>query len=332
MDRRYSAAAESLATAEEVVHGQGRRSFVRTTDPPPSFPRRINVELTNHCNQRCPHCPRLDFTRPLGFLSRRLFERLVSECAPHPTRLWLHFLGEPLLHREVVDFIAMAKHLGVREVGLSTNAVGLNERLADRLVRCGLDRLECSVDGVDRASYLQMRGRDHFVRATGNIRAFLGRKRAMGVERPVTSIQFLRTPAIEADLPRVLEEWRPWLGVRDFVMTIRPITFGGAVSVVENPEEELSAPRPPCRWLTDALVVLQDGTVTMCGTDWDAHAPLGNITDSSITDIWNGPEMLRRRMAHDVGRFSEVGPCANCEDWRLADGHGYVNVLAGLPE
>ena len=69
------------------------------------FPARISVEVTNHCNQRCVLCPRQDFTRPLGFMDEALFERVARDCAPHGTRLWLHFLGEPLLHRGLVRMI-----------------------------------------------------------------------------------------------------------------------------------------------------------------------------------------------------------------------------------
>jgi radical SAM protein with 4Fe4S-binding SPASM domain len=294
--------------------------------PLPPFPTRINVEITNRCNQRCPLCPRLGFTRPLGDMPRPLFARIAAQSARHPTTLWLHFLGEPLLHAEVAALIADAKAAGVRTVGLSTNAVLLAGRLAEALLDSGLDRLECSMDALDRDGYRAMRGRDHFARASRNVRAFLARKRAAGRETPQTSIQFMRTAAVEARLPAIIAAWRPHLGPRDFVMTIAPASFGGAVAVAVDGAS--AAPRPPCPWLSNALVVLQDGTVTMCGTDWDAHAPLGNVAEQSIAAIWTGAEMERRRAAHAAARFAEVGPCAHCEDWRLADGHGYVNVLA----
>src|SRR5688572_10192429 len=143
-----------------------------------AFPRRINVEVTNHCNQRCPLCPRQGFTRPLGFMDRALYERIVEECALHGARVWLHFLGEPLLHRGLVDMIRFAKRAGVPEVGLSTNGVSLRGRLAGDLLESGLDRLECSMDADDRESYRAMRGRDHFDLVTRNVHDFLVRKRA----------------------------------------------------------------------------------------------------------------------------------------------------------
>jgi len=288
------------------------------------FPRRINVEPTNHCNQRCRLCPRLGFTRPLGLMESALFERIADECAGHDTALWLHFLGEPLLHREVIPMIRYAKRAGVRRVGLSTNGVSLRGPLADALLASGLDRLECSMDAGDRAAYLAARGRDHFERVVRNVQEFLRRKRERAQDAPVTSIQFMRTPEVEARLPALVDAWRAHLGPSDFVMTIDPTPFGDAIEVEPR---GAAGPRPPCGWLFSSLVILQDGTVTMCGADWDARAPLGHLDGASIAEIWRGAEAERRRRAHLAGRFQDAGPCGTCRDWRLADGSGYRNAL-----
>jgi MoaA/NifB/PqqE/SkfB family radical SAM enzyme len=252
-----------------------------------------------------------------------LFARIARECAAHPTRLWLHFLGEPLLHRGLVDMIRYAKGVGVREVGLSTNGVSLRGALAEALLDSGLDRLECSMDADDAEAYLAMRGRDHFERVRDNVAAFLAVKRAQGRTRPLTSIQFMRTPAVLASLDALVARWRPLLGPDDFVMTIEPASFAGAIPVAPAG----NGTRRPCAWLFSSLMILQDGTVTMCGADWDAHAPLGNVGSESIAAIWDGVELGRRRRAHLDGRFDAVAVCAGCEDWRLADGRGYANAL-----
>lgn len=296
---------------------------------PAPFPQRISVEPTNYCNQRCTLCPRQGFSRPLGFMELSLFRGIARECAGHGTALWLHFLGEPLLHRGLLEMVRYAKSVGVRQVGLSTNGVTLDGAWVDGLLDSGLDRLECSMDADDRDEYRAMRGRDHFERVTRNVRGFLDRKRDRGLRRPVTSIQFMRTAEVDARLEELVEGWRPHLGQDDFVMTIAPTPFGGFVEA-EPPEgaRARTAPkRPPCAWLFSSLVVLQDGTVTMCGADWDAHAPLGHLRDASLEEIWRGAELERRRGAHREGRFADVGPCGDCEDWRWAEGDGYVNAL-----
>jgi MoaA/NifB/PqqE/SkfB family radical SAM enzyme len=289
---------------------------------PEPFPVRVNVELTNYCNQRCTLCPRQRFTRPLGFMARDVFERVVRECAPHGTRLWLHFLGEPTLHRDLLSMIRFAKGAGVHEVGLSTNAVSLHGKLADGLLHSGLARLECSLDADDREAYLAMRGRDHFERVIENVRAFFVRKRELGLDEPVTSVQIMRTPESEAALPRLIAAWQALFGPHDFAMQIAPASFVGAIEAPVAGDAE----RVPCRWLFSSLMVLQDGTVTMCGADWDARAPLGNVRDSTIAEIWHGAELARRRRAHLDGAYGDVPLCGACQDWRLADGRGYQRV------
>jgi MoaA/NifB/PqqE/SkfB family radical SAM enzyme len=292
------------------------------------FPRRVNVELTNHCNQRCVLCPRQGFTRPLGFMEPALFEALAVEAAGHPTALWLHFLGESLLHPGALELAARAKALGVRQVGLSTNGVSL-AHAADALLDSGIDRLEISLDALDREAYRAIRGRDHFDRVLHGIEHYFARKRERALERPVTSLQFMRRPEVEAHLSLVRRRLDALLGPRDFVMTIEPASFGGAIDAPEGAARARSAQRGPCSWLFESLVVLQDGTVVTCGVDWDARHPVGTLRESSLLEIWNGDEMRRRRELHLAGRFAEVAPCDGCTDWVLADGSGYRNVRNG---
>jgi MoaA/NifB/PqqE/SkfB family radical SAM enzyme len=271
-----------------------------------------------------PLCPRGGFTRALGFMDRDVFAAIARECAAHSTALWLHFLGEPLLHRELPELVRCAKEAGVAQVGVSTNATMLTGEIARALLECGLDRLECSLDANDRETYLAMRGKDDFERVVRNVRAFLAAK--AGRERPVVSIQFMRTPAVEASLEQLVEAWRPHLGPRDFVMTIAPAGFAGAIA--DGAEDGAGTARFACPWLFSSLVILHDGTVTMCGADWDARAPLGNVRDSSIAEIWHGAEIERRRALHVDGTLLRARPVRGLRGLAIGRRRGYVNALA----
>jgi hypothetical protein len=88
----------------------------------------------------------------------------------------------------------------VAEVGLSTNGVSLHGKKAEELLASGLTARV--LDRRRRArGLLAMRGRDHFERVLENVRAPAAQARARQTAQP--SIQFMRTPAVEASLTRL---------------------------------------------------------------------------------------------------------------------------------
>jgi MoaA/NifB/PqqE/SkfB family radical SAM enzyme len=173
------------------------------------FPTRIHVEPTNICNLDCHFCPYGRQKRRHGYMGVELFAKIADECAGRDVKLWLHFLGEPLLNRDLPTMIAYAKERRVPQVGLSTNAFFLTRETGNRLIRAGLDRLECSVDGFDRASYLELRRSTRFDRVVENVKGFLQLRRELGADRPTLSIQFMRTPRVVENLPAIRAFWKP---------------------------------------------------------------------------------------------------------------------------
>ncbi|MBI3325450.1 MAG: SPASM domain-containing protein [Nitrospinae bacterium] len=285
------------------------------------FPTRIHIESTNVCNLDCLFCPYGRQQREKGYVGMDLYQKIIDECKGHQPKLWLHFLGEPLLHRDLPAMVAYAKAQGLPQVGFSTNAFFLTPELGEQLIRAGLDRLECSVDGVDPASYQHLRRSQEFSRVVANIQGFLQQRKALGADLPVVTIQFMRTPETRAFLPQAQAFWRPLLGARDFLMTIADISFAG-----EMRGARYRGGREPCKWLWHYLVVLWNGDVVTCVSDYDGTRVMGNVKEQSLADIWSNPLYVDLRRKHLEGRFAEGGICAGCDDWALADGHGYQNV------
>src|SRR3989344_5281753 len=75
-----------------------------------SYPRYIQIEPTNHCNQRCIMCPRNEpnFNVPYGDIS---FDKylMILEKIPTITNIQLNGLGEPFLHPQIFSMISEAK-------------------------------------------------------------------------------------------------------------------------------------------------------------------------------------------------------------------------------
>ena len=76
----------------------------------PEFPKRVTLELTNHCNLRCVMCPRKYMRGPKGYMSFSLYKNIIGQLAEHrDTALVPFFRGESLLHPRCIEMLRYAK-------------------------------------------------------------------------------------------------------------------------------------------------------------------------------------------------------------------------------
>ncbi len=124
----------------------------------------LRVSLTDRCNLRCSYCmpaeglnwlPGEQLLRPDELA--RLMHIAVTRLGVTSVRFTG---GEPLLARHLEEVIAAAAALQPRpEISLTTNGVGLARRAAG-LARAGLNRVNVSLDSVDRQHFAAITRRD----------------------------------------------------------------------------------------------------------------------------------------------------------------------------
>ena len=123
----------------------------------------LRVSLTDRCSLRCTYCMPAE---GLDWLTRS--ERLSDD---EITRLVALFVslgvtsvrltgGEPMVHPTLVPMVARFAALTPRpELSLTTNGISLEVR-AKELVAAGLDRINVSVDTLDRDRFYKLTRRD----------------------------------------------------------------------------------------------------------------------------------------------------------------------------
>ncbi|QZA08531.1 GTP 3',8-cyclase MoaA [Mycolicibacter heraklionensis] len=124
----------------------------------------LRISLTDRCNLRCTYCmpaEGLDWLPSQHLLSD---DELIRLMRIGVTRLGITDIrftgGEPLLARHLESVVAGAAALRPRpEIALTTNGLGLARR-AGALVAAGLDRINVSLDTVDRAHFAEITRRD----------------------------------------------------------------------------------------------------------------------------------------------------------------------------
>lgn len=84
--------------------------------------KKVYVEITNRCNLNCSFC--LKSKREKKSLSTDEFKHILCEIKPYTKYLYLHVLGEPLIHQNINDFIEEASHNFY--INLTTNGYLIN--------------------------------------------------------------------------------------------------------------------------------------------------------------------------------------------------------------
>ncbi|MBR3228609.1 MAG: radical SAM protein, partial [Erysipelotrichaceae bacterium] len=107
--------------------------------------KRIYLEITNSCDLDCPFC-----SEPKGhsFMSLADIDRYTDEIRPYCGYIYLHVLGEPLLHPCIDEILDILERKDFR-LQLVTNGVHLGEH-PDLINHKCLRKLSVSLHAVDR--------------------------------------------------------------------------------------------------------------------------------------------------------------------------------------
>jgi cyclic pyranopterin phosphate synthase len=123
----------------------------------------LRVSVTDRCNFRCQYCmpaeglPWLDRAEVLRFEEIERLVRVFSSMAVTDVRLTG---GEPLVRREFPKLVALLAAIdGIHDLSLTTNGY-LLERDADALVSAGIQRVNVSIDALQRDRFFEITRRD----------------------------------------------------------------------------------------------------------------------------------------------------------------------------
>jgi cyclic pyranopterin phosphate synthase len=123
----------------------------------------LRVSVTDRCNFRCQYCmpaeglPWLERAAVLTFEEIERLVRLMAGMGVTDVRLTG---GEPLVRRQFPHLVAMLAGIpGVEDLSLTTNGY-LLERDADALVAAGIQRVNVSIDSLQRDRFFAMTRRD----------------------------------------------------------------------------------------------------------------------------------------------------------------------------
>lgn len=246
--------------------------------------KRAYVEITNICNLRCTFCP--GTKREKRFLPPEAFREIAEKLRRHVSYVYLHVMGEPLLHPQLEEILDIAAALELR-VCMTINGTLLSERAPLLLAAPVLYKLSVSLHSAEGSgdltdyltsvwAYVTQAAR------TGTICALRLWNIGAASTRNEEILSFLETklgvPPLELPQPR-LGSWR--LGERLYLEQAERFTWPD----LRAPESGTSF----CLGLRDQAAVLVDGTVVPCCLDHEGDIPLGNLLEQDLEEILQSP-------------------------------------------
>jgi GTP 3',8-cyclase len=123
----------------------------------------LRVSVTDRCNFRCQYCmpaEGLPWLERSAILTFEEVERLVGLFVSMGVRDVRLTGGEPLVRKDFPRLVAMLSRLdGLNDLSVTTNGY-LLERDAAALVEAGVDRVNVSIDSLQRDKFFEMTRRD----------------------------------------------------------------------------------------------------------------------------------------------------------------------------
>ena len=123
----------------------------------------LRISITDHCNLKCHYCVPFDGRPKLPMADILTYEELFAVAkaavAAGVTKIRLTG-GEPLMRKNMLEFCRMLATLpAIKDLSLTTNGILLESMAAD-LKAAGVNRVNVSLDTLDRERYARITGKD----------------------------------------------------------------------------------------------------------------------------------------------------------------------------
>jgi len=165
----------------------------------------VRFDITNKCNLRCVMCSySLDETNiknPAIYMNINLFEKIAKQMFPYAHAVSLSCSFEPLLHKQLADFLKIIDFYKVPVWGFVTNALLLNEEMIENIIKYNVPIITVSIDGATKETYEKIRLGANFDKFITNIRKIIELKKRYNVNHPKLYYNYVLMKSNIKELP-----------------------------------------------------------------------------------------------------------------------------------
>ena len=237
--------------------------------------KKIYLEITNGCNLNCDFC--IKNKRKINSINIDNYKYIIDKIKDNTKELYLHVLGEPLMHKDINYFIDYASREGLL-VNITTNGYLINNIYNNH----NIHRLNISLHSfndrykIDIKVYL-----DNIFKVIDNIRdkTFISLRLWVGNKYTDYILDYINK-RYNINIDSIDNNKKIKITNNLIIDTFHEFIWP---DLNNNYYNEVGT----CKGLIDHIGILSDGTIIPCCLDSNGIINLGNIYDDNINDILN---------------------------------------------
>ena len=232
--------------------------------------KKIYIEITNSCNLDCDFC--IKNSREKKFMSFDSFKLILDKINNYTDYLYLHVLGEPLLHPSINEFIEYANKNF--KINITTNGYLVNNIKTDKIRQLNISLHDFSPKyNVDLTDYLD----NIFNKIDILQNTYISLRMWVKNEYNDLMIRYINNRYKTSIKPNIDNyKINNHIFINNFHEFIWP-----------NMDNEFYNEEGTCYALVDHIGILADGTIIPCCLDSRGDINLGNIFIDNLDEILN---------------------------------------------
>ena len=302
-----------LLYKSKIYHFFLNKKISQITKKYKNKPAVLRIENTNICNARCYMCPHSSMKRPMGTMTREIYQKIVDEAVKlEITTINLHNFGEPLVDKDLIWRIKYAKKVGIKNISTNTNGQLLTPKLSKEIINSKLDKIFFSIDAASPKTHQKIRIGLDYKTVTKNINFLTKTKKQLKSSTPEIIVDFLKTDINKHEVSKFINYWKNKVDnvcisqIHDWTNKKNNITKF-------NYQNFTQFSQTPCCLPFTEMVVNWNGDICLCCVDTEGEIILGNVKDESLQKIWTNQKYQQIRKKQLLLKTNNLPLCQNCK-------------------
>ena len=236
--------------------------------------KKIYIEITNSCNLNCSFC--IKNKRKTNYITIKDYEYIINKIKNNTKEIYLHVLGEPLMHKDINYFIDYASNNNIL-VNITTNGYLINNIKDNKK----LHRLNISLHSFNESYHINLSDYlNNIFSVIDNLKdkTFITLRLWVNSKYTNDILKYINNH-YHTNINKLEDNSKIKISNNLIIDTFHEFIWPNMNNDYYN---EIGT----CKGLIDHIGIISDGTIIPCCLDTEGIINLGNIYEDNLEDIY----------------------------------------------